>query len=152
MGFKEHVGLKSDILYRGEMVCVMRPEHPLASSATVDPKALQKHRFIALDNATQLGKGLRQAFNQSAQDFASTVEVGYGLTGCVLAEAGVGVAIVDPLTASSTGRHALIKRPFSPSIPVNASAVWAENRSLSRIANLFVQEVRRLGEAEALQV
>jgi DNA-binding transcriptional LysR family regulator len=150
MGFKEHAGLKSSVLYRGEMVCVMPPNHPLASLSTIDPKALQKHRFIALDSATQLGKGLRQAFNQSAQDFSSAVEVGYGLTGCVLAEAGVGVAVVDPLTASSTGRLSLVKRPFYPSIPVDASVVWAENRSLSRIANLFVQEVRRLGEHESL--
>jgi len=144
MGFKDRAGLNSEVLYRGEMVCVMQPNHPLAALDAVDPKALQKHRFIALDGATQLGKALRQAFDQQSQDFSSAVEVGYGLTGCVLADAGVGVAVVDPLTASSTGQFSLITRPFYPKIPVDASVVWAENRALSRIASLFIQEVRSL--------
>jgi DNA-binding transcriptional LysR family regulator len=61
-----------------------------------------------------------------------------------LAEAGVGVAVVDPLTASSTGQFSLVQRPFHPKIPVDASVVWAENRALSRIASLFIQEVRSL--------
>ncbi|NPD66029.1 LysR family transcriptional regulator [Lichenicola cladoniae] len=144
VGYKDQAGLKSETLYRGEMVCVMRPDHPLASHAIVDVKALQKHRFIALERGTQLGNALRLVIDQAEDKFRSAVEVRAGLTACTLADAGVGVAVVDPLTASSSGKFSLVSRPFSPSIPISASVVWAESRSLSRLANLFVQEVRKI--------
>jgi DNA-binding transcriptional LysR family regulator len=142
MGFAEQAGIKSEILYRGAMVCVMRADHPLAALSVIDPGSVRKHRFIGLEDGTQLGNALRLAFNQCDESLNAAVEVRYGLTACVLAEAGVGVAVVDPLTASSAGQFSLVSRPFHPSIPVSASVVWAESRALTRVATLFVQEVR----------
>jgi DNA-binding transcriptional LysR family regulator len=142
MGFEEKAGLNAETLYEGEMVCVMRPDHPLAVQNALDPKSLRKHAFIALESGTQLGNALRLAFGQAGEPLVATAEVRYGLTACVLADAGVGVAVVDPLTASSALQVSLIRRPFRPAIPVSASAVWAENRSMTRLASLFLQEVR----------
>jgi DNA-binding transcriptional LysR family regulator len=144
IGFKDRAGIRSEVLYRGEMVCVMPPHHPLTAREFVDPQALQKHRFIALDGASHLGKALRQAFDDAPEVLSSAVEVSYGLTGCVLVEAGVGVAVVDPITASTSGQFSLVTRPFFPKIPVEACVLWAENQSLSRIASFFIQEVRSL--------
>ncbi|GAA4488383.1 LysR family transcriptional regulator [Gluconacetobacter asukensis] len=142
MGFAEHPGIRSEIMFEGEMICVMQPDHPLTNNTTVTPHDLLKHRFIALEHGTKLGVALRHAFDEAGVDLNFAVEVRYGLTACVLADAGVGVAVVDPLTASSAGRFSLVSRPFTPRIPVAASVVWAENRSLTRLAHTFLNEVR----------
>ncbi|WP_249193273.1 LysR substrate-binding domain-containing protein [Gluconobacter sphaericus] len=149
LGFAERPGICSEVLYEGEMVCVMLPQHPLAACEIITPKDLHHHRLIAQEQETKLGAALHRAYEQMGVELTFAVEVRYGLTACILADQGVGVAVVDPLTANSAGRFRLIQRPFSPSIPVAASAVWAENRSLTRLAKTFLGEMRRLLNQQA---
>lgn len=142
MGSVDQPGLNSEIMFEGEMICVMKADSPLTELKVVTPRDLARQRFIALEGGTKLGEALRAAFEESRQKFHFSVEVRYGLTACVLADADVGVAVVDPLTAQSASRFSLVYRPFRPRIPVSASVVWAENRSLTRIARIFLEEVR----------
>ena len=143
MGFAEHPGIVSQVVYKGHMVCVMPPEHPLMKLSVVTPQDIVKHRFIALEHGTKLGDAVRHAFRQSKQDLHFAVEVRYGLTACALVNAGVGVAVVDPLTADSS-QYSLTQRPFVPEISVMASVVWAENRSLTRVSRQFIREVENI--------
>ncbi|GBQ80661.1 LysR family transcriptional regulator [Gluconacetobacter johannae DSM 13595] len=142
MGFAEQPGIRSEVMYEGEMICVMQATHPLTELDVITPRDLRRQAFIALEGGTKLGSALRESFEQAEEEFHFSVEVRYGLTACVLADAGVGVAVVDPLTASSAGRFSLVHRPFRPQISVSASVVWAENRSLTRLAHTFLNEVR----------
>ncbi|NVN10432.1 LysR family transcriptional regulator [Nguyenibacter vanlangensis] len=141
LGFSPQPGLSAETLFEGSMVCVMHPGHPLAGQAAIAPADLGRHRFIALERGTKLGEATRDAFAQAGEPFEFTSEVRYGNTACVLAEAGAGVAIVDPLTAA-TNRFQLAVRAFLPETPVAASVVWAENRALSRLSRFFLDRVR----------
>ncbi|GBQ87585.1 LysR family transcriptional regulator [Acetobacter nitrogenifigens DSM 23921 = NBRC 105050] len=141
LGFREQPGLASEVLFEGKMVCVMRPDHPLARKKVVEPGDLLAHRFIALERGTRLGEAIRDAFERADVPFDFATEVRYGNSACALAEADAGVAIVDPLTARG-GRYDLVSRPFLPDIPVTASAIWAENRELSRLARFFLDRMR----------
>ncbi|HUZ63822.1 MAG TPA: LysR family transcriptional regulator [Acetobacteraceae bacterium] len=141
LGLGEHPALASKIVFSGEMVCVFRPEHPLAARAFVTPADLAPHRFIALQWGTRMGTAVRRAFEQAGQPFDFAVEVRYCNAACVLAESGVGVAIVDPLSPASGGRYRLAVRPFRPATPVTAHAAYARARPLSRLAAAFLQEV-----------
>lgn len=141
LGFREQPGLSSEILFEGTMVCVMRPDHPLARRPVIEPSDLLAHRFVALERGTRLGEAIRDAFERAGIPFDFATEVRYGNTACALAEADAGVAIVDPLTARGS-RYDLVIRPFLPAIPVAASALWAENRELSRLARFFLDRLR----------
>ena len=73
------------------------------------------------------------------------MEVRYSETACLLAQAGVGVTVVDLFSAMAQARHGgrLKIIPFKPAIEVEAFAVSAKNRVPSRLALLLVEEKRR---------
>jgi DNA-binding transcriptional LysR family regulator len=124
------------------MVCVMAPDHPLSLKASVTPADLARHPFIGLERGTRLGEALRDAFARAGVPFDATVEVRYCNTACVLAGAGVGVAVVDPFSPSQGGAHPVVVRPFEPRTPVEAFMLWSEAEPLSRLARAFLAEVR----------
>ncbi|MDF2434592.1 MAG: hypothetical protein JWP44_4223 [Mucilaginibacter sp.] len=155
LGYSEQPGITSECLFSGDMVCVMHPEHALASKAEIWPADLRKHRLIALERGTKLGEAMRASFDKMKEPFEFSSEVRYGNTACVLCEAGVnggagaGVAIVDPLTAAAN-RFQLISRPFLPQTRIDALVIWAENRSLSRLSRFFLNQVRTVIDEQNL--
>lgn len=136
-------GLQSEMLCQCRMVCVMPVGHVLSKKETITPKDLRDQHFIALERETRLGEATRSAFEQEGEEFNFSAEVRYGNTACALAEAGAGIAIIDPLTAYS-GRFDIAVRPFVPAIPIAAYAIWSENRSLSRLGQFFLDRVREV--------
>ena len=84
----------------------------------------------------------RNTFSEANETFEPTAVIRYFNTSCVLAESGVGVAIVDPLSPLLSGRFNLAIRPFEPATQVSASVVRSRKRPLSRAAEAFLREVR----------
>ncbi len=142
MGLGEDRDLEAETIFAGDMVAVMPPDHPLAAAATVTPRALRGERFIALENGTRMGTIVRRAFAEAGEPFRLSVEVRYCNTACVLARSGVGVAVVDPLSALSGDHRGLAIRRFLPASPVAASVIRARNRPISRMAEALLADVR----------
>ena len=74
--------------------------------------------------------------------FSFAVEVRYCNTACVLAESGVGVSVVDPLSASFGPNYRLAVRTFEPFSEVSAFVVRSRKRPLSRVGEALLREVR----------
>ncbi|MDQ8732360.1 LysR family transcriptional regulator [Bradyrhizobium sp. LHD-71] len=144
VGLGDHPDLDSEVFFSDRMVCVMRPEHPLASKNKIVPSDLRDVPFIAPERGTKMGTLLRQAFATANEPFDFTVEVRYCHTACVLAESAVGVAVVDPLSPVFSGRFNLAIRPFEPATQVSASVVRSRKRPLSRSAQAFLRDVRKV--------
>ncbi len=142
MGLNDDRGLDAETFFAGDMVCVMSPDHPLAAKSTITPVDLRSVPYIALEQGTRMGGIVRRAFAQAEVPFGFAVEVRYCNTACVLAESGVGVAVVDPLSPLFSGRYDLAIRPFTPASEVTASAVRSRKRPISRAADAFLREVR----------
>ena len=150
MGLGEYPALESESVFDGRMVCVMPEEHPLTRKEAVQPTDLAEFPFIALEHGTRMGTIERQAFASAGVPFAFAVEVRYCHTACVLAESGIGVAIVDPLSPYCGGHKGLAVRRFEPMTAVSASVVRSRKRPLSRPAEAFLREMRQVaGEAAA---
>lgn len=140
LGLNDYRGVESECFFSERMVCVMRPDHPLATMETITPDDLRSTAFIALERGTRMGTIVRQAFAEVGVPFRSSVEVRYCNTACILAETGIGVAVVDPLSPLSS-RNLAVRR-FEPASPVSASVVHSRKRPLSRAAQAFLREVR----------
>lgn len=140
LGLNDYRGVESECFFSERMVCVMRPDHPLAAMETITPDDLRSIAFIALERGTRMGTIVRQAFAEVGVPFRSSVEVRYCNTACILAETGIGVAVVDPLSPLSS-RNLAVRR-FEPASPVSASVVHSRKRPLSRAAQAFLREVR----------
>ena len=152
MGLDDDRGLDAETFFAGDMVCVMRPEHPLAAKATITPEDLRDAPYIALEQGTRMGTIVRRAFAQADVPFRFSVEVRYCNTACVLAESGVGVAVVDPLSPVFSGHYDLAIRPFAPASEVRASAVRSRKRPISRAADAFLREVRLVAAETAAKL
>ncbi|MGE0751618.1 MAG: LysR family transcriptional regulator [Variibacter sp.] len=144
----DHKGVDSECFFSERMVCVMRRDHPFAEKSVITPADLKRTAYIALQRGTQMGTIVRQAFEKAGEAFSFAVEVRYCNTACVLAEAGVGVAIVDPLSPLAAGSDLIVRR-FEPEAIVSASAVRSRKRPLSRTAEAFLREVRGVAERTA---
>jgi DNA-binding transcriptional LysR family regulator len=144
----DHKGVDSECFFSERMVCVMRRDHPLAEKSVITPADLKRTAYIALQRGTQMGTIVRQAFEKAGEAFTFAVEVRYCNTACVLAEAGVGVAVVDPLSPLAAGSELIVRR-FEPEAIVSASAVRSRKRPLSRTAEAFLREVRGVAERTA---
>ena len=152
MGLDDDRGLDAETFFAGDMVYVMRPEHPLAANATITPEDLRDAPYIALEQGTRMGTIVRRAFAQADVPFRFSVEVRYCNTACVLAESGVGVAVVDPLSPVFSGHYDLAIRPFAPASEVRASAVRSRKRPISRAADAFLREVRLVAAETAAKL
>ena len=141
LGFDHHPGIASKVVGRGEMVCVMPPDHALAALSVVSPRDLAAHPFVALERGTRLGEAVRGSFEATGTPFRSTIEVRYCNTACVLAGAGAGAAVVDPFSPHQGGSHRLAIRPFRPETPAVSHVLWSEARPLSRLAQTFLAEI-----------
>ena len=124
------------------MVCVMRKDHPLARHAVIRPSDLGQVPLIALEHGTRMGTLLRKAFAEAGEAFNYAVEVRYANAACVLAENGIGVAVVDPLSAMYGHYPNLVALPFEPLTVVSASVVHSKKRPLSVPAQAFLQDMR----------
>ncbi|RZN10943.1 transcriptional regulator [Bradyrhizobium genosp. SA-3] len=143
LGFSHHPGIAHEVVHTGEMVCVMPPQHPLADRAVITASDLVDLPFIGLERGTQLGEAVRASFASAGAPFQPTVEVRYCNTACVLAAAGVGASVVDPFSPHQAGSRELVIRPFLPKTPALAYMLWSEAEPLSRLARVFLEEVRR---------
>lgn len=152
MGLDDDRGLDAEAFFTGDMVCVMRPDHPLAARAAITPQDLLEAPYIALEQGTRMGTIVRRAFAQADVPFRFSVEVRYCNSACVLAESGVGVAVVDPLSPVFSGHYDLVIRPFSPASRVTASAVRSRKRPISRAAEAFLREVRLVAAETAAKL
>jgi DNA-binding transcriptional LysR family regulator len=143
LGLEDHPGLHTETVLAGEMVCVVKRDHELARKEVVTPADLAPHPFIALERGTRLGEAVRDSFRRAGAPFNFAVEVRYCNTACVLAECGVGAAIVDPFSPENGAGHDLAIIPFRPKTRAIAFVTWSKARPLSRLAQAFVTEVRR---------
>ncbi|MGI4954828.1 MAG: LysR substrate-binding domain-containing protein [Janthinobacterium lividum] len=141
LGFSHQPGIAHRVLHTGAMVCVVAPDHPLAARPVLSPADLAGLPLIGLERGTRLGEAVRASFEQAGVPYTATVEVRYCNTACVLAAAGVGVAVVDPFSPTQGGSHELAVRPFLPGTPAVAHVLWSESQPLSRLARAFLAEL-----------
>lgn len=138
LGFSHQPGIGHRVIHTGEMVCALPPGHPLARLDRLAPGDLAGTPMIGLERGTRLGEAVRARFEQERVAYVPAVEVRYCNTACVLAAAGVGVAVVDPFSPHQ-GVGSLELRRFTPSTPAVACALWSEAQPLSRIGEVFLR-------------
>ncbi|MBZ0123090.1 MAG: LysR family transcriptional regulator, partial [Roseovarius sp.] len=142
LGLADASVVNSEVLHHGSMVCVFRPDHPLGAREVIAPQDLVGENLIALERTAHLGAAVRRSYEAAGVALDYVIEVRYCNTACVLAEAGLGVAIVDPFTALCPDRYDLVVRPFEPRTDAIASVIWSRTRPLSRLASAFINQAR----------
>ncbi|WP_175721513.1 LysR family transcriptional regulator [Burkholderia anthina] len=121
-----------------QCVCVLPKAHPLAKKKVVTPADLDGVPFISLNQDHMTFARISNAFEAAGAKLTIRVEAGLFSPACVLVAEGVGVSLVDPVTARAHAGRGIVARPFEPPIPFNIALMYPAYRPRSRLVNEFV--------------
>ena len=112
----------------GDMVCVMPQGHPLTARAMLTPQDFGGQPFIYFNQNDPYRHKLDTVFHQAGvvRDYAAETTTATSV--CALVAAGVGISVINPLTAASHAGGAVAFRRLSVAVPYRV-ALWHPPRS-----------------------
>ncbi|MDF2810074.1 MAG: hypothetical protein K0S56_1105 [Microvirga sp.] len=109
-------GVRFEKLCSMEAVCVLPPGHRLADRSVIHAEDLRGERFVAMVEEDRAQLGVDKAFDESGVNRDIVLKVQLTEACCSFVAAGLGVAVLDPLSTVGFGPHELIVKPFVPAI------------------------------------
>lgn len=117
-------------LLRTQEVCVLPVGHSLASQACLTPADFEGLPFVSLAPGDSHRQRIDQAFADAGVMRQMRVESASAASVCAMVAAGLGVALVNPVTAQSMAVHGLVLRRFSVPIAFNVHLVVPQWRAV----------------------
>lgn len=125
-------------------VMVALPDgHPLQSCDTIRPHDLAEHPFIALAPEDTTRSEAEVAFESAGIKVRTVMETPYSTTICAMVAAGIGIGLVDPLTAEPYLGRGLTLKPFEPALHFRTLLITPPNRIASRHLQEFISDLNR---------
>ncbi len=151
-GGAERKGPPGELLAKTTAVAVLSPDHRLARNEAISVKEMADCRAIIPGRKTPLRISFEQIAGRSAVSFKSPIETSIANC-CALAAKGMGVGIVDEISALSFGGELTIL-PFKPDIVVSYLAIRPPQAPRSRVVETFTDRLKEtvlktLGSASA---
>jgi DNA-binding transcriptional LysR family regulator len=135
----EYPGLKVHSSFRSDCVCVMPIGHPYCNKEVIREADLPGQQFVALPPYTMAGRQFDR-FAVNGQPMVPRMETLGTSAACAMVAEGIGLAIVDPFSASfACGR--VVQRPFLPTINFGFRLVYPDNRVLSTVASSMLHHL-----------
>ena len=131
-------GVTIDASFRSDCVCVMPAGHPLSKRQVVGPMDLKDQPLVALPANSMAGIRINQVLQDANVHVVARVETLTSFAACAMVEGGLGVAVLDPFTASSFTHGALQQRPFQPTVNFGFRLVHPAHRVISRAAQALL--------------
>ncbi len=118
-------------------VCVLPSTHPLADKAVLSPADFQGENYISLSRTDSYRQLLDALFNEHQVKRRMVVETHSAASICAMVKAGVGISIVNPLTALDYVNSGVVIRRFSIDVPFTVSQVRPLHRPTSALIETF---------------
>jgi DNA-binding transcriptional LysR family regulator len=144
--------VNSSHLCESHLVCLLPIGHPLCSLETISARDLRGQSLIAFVGNSAIGRLIADQFEASGELLDIAVDVPFGVTTPGLVKSGVGIAIIDSLTASSVLCADLTTRPFKPSKAFEVVVMQSQERPLSRDSEAFISLLRATADSVAALV
>lgn len=138
----DRTGVEVEEFARFRVELAMPEGHPLEELTTVRPQDLADYPFIALAPEDTTRSEAELAFERAGVKVRTVIETPYSTTICAMVAAGVGIGLVNPLTAEPYIGHGLTLRPFEPALHFRTLLISPPNRLPSRHLEEFVRDLR----------
>lgn len=126
-------------------VCVLPFGHPLADKELIRATDISDEPFIAMAAETQNRLKVDRAFAKAGVEPKILIEAQTGVIICEFVAAGLGVSVVDPITARS-GLEKLVICPFDPAPEYEFRLLFPTQRARSTDSEVFAKIVTALAE------
>ncbi|WP_440867400.1 LysR family transcriptional regulator [Symbiopectobacterium purcellii] len=133
-------------------VCVLPAQHPLAARQILTPEDFRHERFISLSSIDSYRQLLDKLFDSAGIARDMVLETHSAASVCAMVRAGVGISIVNPLTALDYAASGVVVRPFSVAVPFTVSLIRPLHRPASALVDTVIAHLTRYtaGIAEQL--
>lgn len=135
----EHRGIV--VHWIGEAACVaaVRHDDPLAEYDRLPLSACLGRRIITMQNPYRLRRRLDQAFQQAGVAPAGLIETNSSINALTAVRAGLGVAVLEPVTAFGMPLADVAVRPIDADIPFFFGVITRDAKAPSPAALAFVE-------------
>lgn len=135
-------GLEHSTFARFPGVVVMPPGHALARFKTIKPAQLAEVSFLALNPEDASRRRLEATMAEHGASLRIAVQTPYAASICELALRGLGVGLVNPITALDYAERGLLVRKFSMDVSFACLLALPAGKVLSTTAREFLSLMR----------
>ncbi|MGK6317322.1 LysR family transcriptional regulator [Neorhizobium sp. DT-125] len=121
-----------------EIVAVVPRSHRLAEKGEITPEDLDGEAFISVNPHSPCGLLITETFERAGVKPRTRIECNHSLMTYSLVEAGVGIAIVEPLFFNADRVHDVVVKAFRPAIVIRPQVIYHGGRPLSRLNARFL--------------
>jgi len=130
----EHRGLQVHWIAQVPCVAVLPQDDPLAVHEVVPLAALAQRRIVTMSNPYRLRHRLDAVLGRAGQpprQHGTLIETNSSINAQALVRAGLGVAVLEPLTACGMPLQGVTVRPLDTDIPFFFGVITLQSRQLS---------------------
>jgi DNA-binding transcriptional LysR family regulator len=138
----EQSNIRSEIIMRFAMVCVLPAGHRLAAKQVVEIDDLRNESFVSLPRDDCSLMTVDRAFQMRGVQKHSRIEVPLSETACSLVANGVGISIVPPFVGLDYPDSQLIRRPLLPETFMDVWLLTPGGRPSSLASEQLVDFIR----------
>lgn len=131
-------GTHLQILLRADELAVLPAGHVLLRKRVLRPQDFEGEAFVSLDPVDPYRQAVDRMFAQAGVRRRLGVETGSAASVCALVREGLGLGIVNPLTALAAAGEGLQVRPLSVAIPFHVALVLPAWRAAHPLREDFV--------------
>jgi DNA-binding transcriptional LysR family regulator len=135
-------GVVASVFCRTSGVCIMPRTHQLAAMRQIGPEDLDGVDFVALNPEDVARQQLDRLLDEQGARPRIVVETPYSAGVCALVLEGVGIGVINPITAAQFDRGGLEIRPFRPAIQFDTLLLFPHNAAPSKLVSDFVSLAR----------
>lgn len=143
-------GTRLERLTSLDELCVLPAGHALLAKPVLSPADFEGERFISLAAEDPYRIELDRIFAAAGVQRRMQLQTHSAVAVCAMVEAGLGLAIVNPLTALACTNERLQWRRFAVSLPFELNALLPEHRPAQALTadylNLVKQALKRISE------
>lgn len=137
-----HPGVMAEHLCRPRAVCVLPSRHELSKQQTISAEMLDKIDFVTLSRRHNSRHRLDEIFLSAGVAPNIRVDVATAETACSLAAEGVGVTVVNALTARRYAGEDVVIRDFVPEMRYEFGLLYPVKQPRSEITQSFTAHLR----------
>ncbi len=132
-------GVRIEQLPESDLVCILPKDHPLARKTEISAQDLGSEPLLLISENSLMRKRLLQTFEREGLSPNVIMDSTYTGPICKLVSEGMGISILDHLTAEAYADHNLVIRSFTPAVPCELKLVLPTRQSLSKPARALVE-------------
>ncbi|AXF76790.1 LysR family transcriptional regulator [Erwinia tracheiphila] len=130
-------------LFTGMEVCVLPEAHPLAEKTCLTPQDFSHQNYVSLSRTDSYRQLLDQLFNEQGVVRRMVMETHSAASVCSMVRAGVGISVVNPLTAVDYAASGVAIRRFSADIPFTVSLIRPRHRPSCTLTEAFCRHLQQ---------